>query len=585
MTSPTPLEQAYTRFRSVFFATILFSFCINLLLFVGPLYMLQIYDRVLSSRNENTLVALTVIAIGLLVSYGLLEFVRSRLLVRAGMHFDAALGEETFRRAVRQQSAQPGSQSHLTLNDIDRLREFITGHGIIAFFDAPWVPLFLALCFLFHPLLGLVATAGALAIFALALANELSTRSHLQKGAQASQGAQHLLSSTVQNSEVIRALGMERQLCRRWMSRHDEVLGHQSRASGRAGMILSSSKFIRSSLQIAILGCGAYLALHREISPGIMIAASIMMGRALAPVEQAVGQWKQFVGARQAHKRLKALFAAVPAEPERIELPAPLGNVAVDKLVSVVPGTREMLLKNVSFTVEAGEALAVIGPSGCGKSTMVRHLVGASIPASGVVRLDGTDMRHWRPEQLGRHIGYLPQDVNLFRGTVAENIARFQDNVDDEEIIAAAQLSGAHEMIQALPQGYGTDIGDGGQFLSGGQRQRVGLARAVFGLPSLIVLDEPNSNLNSVGEQALVTCLKELKEQGRTVVIVTHRTNLLTLSDHTLMMRDGAVEKFGPTRELFAQPKPVPATANRPAGANGPDRPQMPLSLPQTSAY
>ncbi len=588
MTRHTPLQQAYRRFRSVLLTTVVFSFCINMLLFVGPLYMLQIYDRVLSSRSETTLVALTIIAVGLLVSYGLMEFIRSRLLVRAGMHFDDALGEETFRRVLKQQSLAPGGQAHVTLSDIDKIREFITGQGIIAFFDAPWVPLFLALCFLFHPLLGLVATCGAVVIFALALANEFMTRGHLRDGAQAAQGASHLLASTVRNSDVVRAHGMERRVCRRWLDRHDEVLDHQARASGRAGMILSTSKFIRMSLQVAILGCGAWLALERQISPGIMIAASILMGRALAPVEQAVAQWKQFVAARGAHQRLKALFDMVPPEAERIELPAPLGAMGVDKLVSVVPGTREMLLKNVSFGVERGETVAVIGPSGCGKSTLVRHLVGAALPAGGVVRLDGTDMRHWRPEQLGRHVGYLPQDVDLFQGTVAENISRFTEKAEDADIIRAAQLAGAHEMIQALPQGYETDIGDGGRALSGGQRQRVGLARAVFGGPSLVVLDEPNSNLNSVGEQALVTCLGALREAGTTVILVTHRTNLLKLSDKTVMMRDGAVEKTGPTRELFAQPKPVETPANRPASAGGETtrRGGVPaLSVPQTSAY
>ncbi len=590
MSDKTPLSEAYGRFRSVLLATVVFSFCINLLLFVGPLYMLQVYDRVLSSRNENTLLAISAIAVALLVSYGLLEFVRSRLLVRAGMQFDDALSGDVYRRILRYQSARPGGTPPLSVSDVDKLRDFVTGQGIIAFLDAPWVPLFLALCFLFHPLLGLVATVGAVLIFALALTNELITRKHLQNGAKASQGASQAFHSTLQNVEVIRAMGMERNLHRRWQESRDEMLDHQSRASGRSGAILSASKFIRSTVQISILGVGAYLALHRQISPGIMIAASIVMGRALAPVEQAVAQWKHFVAARQAHHRLRQLFAAVPDEAERIEMPAPLGALTTTRLVATVPGTRDVVLRNIDFAIEAGETLAVIGPSGCGKSTLMRHLVGVAQPASGMVRLDGTDMRHWRPEQLGRHMGYLSQDVNLFRGTVAENIARFDTHATDAEIVEAARLSGAHEMIQNLSQGYATEIGEGGAGLSGGQRQRLGLARAVFRTPSLVVLDEPNSNLDSVGEQALVDCLKALKAAGTTVLLVTHRANLLTLSDRTLMLRDGMVEKFGPTREVFAPaprsvPKSVSAQVDAPPAAAGGGGAARPMSLPQTSAY
>ncbi|SPJ25491.1 type I secretion system permease/ATPase [Palleronia abyssalis] len=562
MQKKTSLDAAYGRFRTTLLATIVFSFFINLLMFVGPLYMLQIYDRVLSSRNEYTLVAITVIAIGLLVSYGLLEFTRSRLLVRAGLQFDDVLANDTFGKVVRRQTAQPGGSAHMALSDVDKVREFMTGQGILAFFDAPWVPLFLALCFAFHPLLGLVATTGAILIFALALANEFTTRGALKEAGQAGQGASHFVQTTMQNAEVIRALGMERALTDRWLVQHENMLAHQARASNRAGIVMSASKFIRMSLQIAILGVGAYLALGRHISPGIMIAASIVMGRALAPVEQAVGQWKQFVGARQAHARLKQLFASVADEEERTELPSPKGQLVADKVFATVPGTRTSLLKGVNFSLGAGEVMAMIGPSGSGKSTLVRHLVGASQPVSGAVRLDGTELQHWVPEQLGRHMGYLPQDVKLFRGSVAENISRFRVGATDADIVAAATLSGAHEMIQSLPEGYETDVGDNGQNLSGGQRQRIGLARAVFGGPCLVVLDEPNSNLDSPGEKALTACIQKLKQMGTTVVLVTHKTGLLSLTDKTLVLKDGTVNKFGPTREMFetpAQQKPAAA--------------------------
>jgi ATP-binding cassette subfamily C protein len=554
MSDQNSLVAAYKKFRTAFVATVVFSFFTNILMFVGPLYMLQVYDRVLSSRNEMTLVMITVIAVTLLVSYALLEFARSRLLVRAGMQFDEVLANPVFHRVVQQQTAQPGGNAQIALHDVDRVREFMTGQGILAFFDAPWVPLFLALCFMFHPWLGLVATVGAILIFILALANEFSTRSHLQEASKASQGANHFVNATMQNAEVIRALGMEKQLTNRWRNQHEEMLVHQAKASDRAGVIMASSKFIRMSLQVAILGTGAYLAIHQQISPGIMIAASIVMGRALAPVEQAVGQWKQFIGARSSHKRLTQMFEMIAAQDERMELPEPKGHLSVEQLYAMVPGTRDTLLKGISFSIEPGEVLGIIGPSGSGKSSLVRHLVGVMAPSSGEVRLDGTEMTHWNIEQVGCFVGYLPQDVKLFGGSVAENISRFQDNPDDADIVAAATLSGAHEMVQKLSNGYETNVGDGGMFLSGGQRQRVGLARAVYRYPSLVVLDEPNSNLDSVGEKALANCIQELKSMGKTVVLVTHKTNLLALTDKTLMLVNGAVEKFGPTSDFFQKP-------------------------------
>lgn len=556
MKTKTPLTQAYAKFRLTFAATVIFSFFINLLMFVGPLYMLQMYDRVLASRNELTLLMLTIIAVTLLVTYGLLEAIRSRLLVRAGLQFDEVIAHPVFNRVVRQKSVSPASGSQIALSDIDKLREFMTGQGILAFFDAPWVPLFLALVWFFHPVLGIVATVGAVIIFCLALANEFATRSTLQDAGQANQQTAMYVNATMQNAEVIRAMGMERALTKRWLTQHDTVLDHQAKASGRAGMIMASSKFVRMSLQVFILGAGAYLAIQQQISPGIMIAASIVMGRALAPVEQAVGQWKSFVAARSAHKRLTQLFEALPDEPARLSLPTPKGDIRTEQLFATVPGTRQTVLKNVNFAINAGEIMALIGPSGSGKSTLVRHLVGAGTPASGAIRIDGTELQNWNVEQLGRHLGYLPQDVKLFRGSVAENIGRFQDDVDDAEVIAAAKLAGAHDMISDLPDGYNTDVGDDGRSLSGGQRQRVGLARALFREPSLVILDEPNSNLDSTGEQALVECIGQLKQMGKTVIIVTHKSNLLGLTDKVLMLVNGTVEKFGDTKSLFAQQKP-----------------------------
>lgn len=564
MQNQNSLQQAYKKYRAAFAATLIFSMFTNLLMFVGPMYMLQIYDRVLASRSETTLIALTVIAIALILTYGILEFTRSKLLVRAGLQFDEVLAHPTFHLVVKQQTAIPGSGAQIALNDIDKVREFLTGQGILAFFDAPWVPLFLGLCFAFHPWLGMVATVGALIIFALALANEFSTRGALGDAGKAGNGASMFASTTMLNAEVIRALGMEKPLSKKWLDQHDEMLDHQARASGRGGIVLASSKFVRMSLQVAILAVGGYLAMMQEISPGIMIAASIVMGRALAPVEQAVQQWKQFVGARQAHGRLTRLFTMIKPDEQRIEMPEPKGALRVEGLFGTVPGGKQPILRNINFDIAQGEVLALIGPSGSGKSTLVRHIVGASEPAGGAVRLDGTEIQHWEPDQLGKHLGYLPQDVKLFRGSVGENVSRFQEDAKDEEIVAASKLAGAHEMVQQLSDGYGTDVGDNGNQLSGGQRQRVGLARAVFREPCLVVLDEPNSNLDNHGEQALAQCIQTLKAKGKTVIIVTHKTGLLALSDKVLMLVDGAVEKFGPTKEVF-QPKPPAQAQPQPA--------------------
>ena len=570
MVSSSPLKQAYARYRAILLATVIFSFFINLLMFVGPMYMLQIYDRVLASRNETTLIIISVIAVTLLVTYGLLEFTRSRMLVRTGLQFDKVLASPLFARVIRMQLVNPEAGGRNALGDADKVRDFITGQGILAFFDAPWTPLFLVLCFAFHTWLGIVATVGALVIFALALLNEALTRRTLQEANSAGAKSANFAGATLQNAEVIRAMGMTDELSARWLAERDKMLVAQARASDWAGVVLSSSKFVRMTLQVAILGVGGYLAVKQEISPGIMIAASIVMGRALAPVEQAVGQWKQFVAARQANARLHKLFNGFPEEPARVTLPEAKGAIQVEGLTSVLPGTRDTILKGVSFSINAGQCLAIIGPSGSGKSTLAKHLVGVMTPAVGAVRLDGVELKHWNSKQLGNSIGYLGQDISLFTGTVAENIARFIEGATDEDIVNAATLAGAHDMISKLHNGYETYVGNGGTGLSGGQRQRVGLARALYSLPSLIVLDEPNSNLDSEGEKALANCIAQLKKAGKTVVVITHKANLLSLSDKTLIMADGAVQRFVETRELLQQQPASPQTVPAMAVGNAP---------------
>ena len=562
MTSRTPLQAAYGKFRSVVFTTFVFSFAINCLLFVAPLYMLQIYDRVLGTRNEVTFLMISLIALFLMLVYGVMEFIRSRMLVRAGMQFDEVLSDAVFSRAVKLRLANPSAGAEYVVSDGNKIREFLTGSAILAFFDAPWVPFYVFICFLFHAWLGYLALGGALVLFLLAWGNELATRRHLKEANDAAQGANQFAGAVLQNAEVIRSMGMERQLGQRWQGRHRQMLDAQALASDRSGAILTFQKFVRMALQSAILGLGAYLALHQEITPGIMIATSIMMGKALAPVEQGVAQWKQFSAARQAHERLSKLFATIPIDEEKLALPEPRGAVAVEQLTSMAPGTRTPFLKGINFTVQPGQTTAIIGPSGCGKSSLVRHMVGAWPAASGSVRIDGADINHWNAEQLGQHLGYLPQEVRLFSGTIAENISRFTSD-DAEAIVNAAVLAGVHDMILRLPQGYQTQVGDNGQQLSGGQRQRIGLARAMFRLPRMVILDEPNSNLDSEGETALVEAVKAMKARGITVFLVTHKTNLLAICDRVLVLRDGAMQAFTTPQELFRPA--VPTQSQQPA--------------------
>ena len=577
-----PFVTALKTYRSIILSTVVFSSAINLLVFVSPLYMLQVYDRVLHSRSEMTLVMVTIIALVMLAVYGLLEWLRSRVLVRSGLRFDDMIAKGLFNRVVTNTLQQPQARSEFALSDIDRLREFFTGSGLIALCDVPWMPIMLVVCFLFHPLIGWVTLIGAVIIFALAIANELMTKKALMEANGHSQSAQHFANSTLQNVEVIRALGMETSLRARWHGMHRNMLEKQATASDKAGALLSTSKFVRMSLQTVVLGAGAYLALRGEISPGAMIACSIIAGRALQPVDQVVGQWKQFVAARQAYNRLSKLFKETPEEIERTELPAPKGVLTAEQVTVLPPGSRTPVLQGVSFTVQPGEAVAVVGPSGAGKSSLVRALVGVWQPFSGAIRLDGSELQHWNKDDLGVHIGYLPQSIELFSGTIAENISRFRDDASAEDIIKAATRAHVHQMIQSLPEGYDTQIGAGGRALSGGQRQRIGLARALFGDPSLIILDEPNANLDSEGEEALFRAIEELKREGKAIIFVSHKMTLVALADKTLLLTDGRMRSFGPTRDLL-QPKPAQAPA---AGAMGGARPagQPGIAAPAAAA-
>lgn len=546
---PTPLNLALLSVRPAILIAVFFSMFINILALVSPIYMLQIYDRVLTSRNQLTLLFITIIVIFLFVVYAALEVLRTQVLVRAGIKFDATLSAPTFRSVLDSTLLRRGGESQ-AFRDMDGVREFITGAGLIAFCDAPWVPVFLVFCFILHPYFGILATVAGLVILGLAVANDFVTRAPIQQATLASISAQNDVSSTLRNSEVMRAMGMWRGLQNRWQVRRDDLMGWQASASDRGGTIMAVIKFVRQAVQTLILGGGAYLAITGKISPGAMIAASIIVGRALAPIEAGVGQWKNFINARSSWDRLQNMFRSNADEVERMSLPAPKGRLLAEAASVMPPGAQRPTLINASFVLEPGTTLGIIGPSAAGKSSLVRGLVGVWPIVAGAIRLDGFELRQWDPLQLGQHIGYLPQDVELFSGTVAQNIARFTE-FESEDVIEAAQIAGVHEVIQALPQGYETQIGDGGASLSGGQRQRLALARTIFRKPALIVMDEPNANLDSEGEVALSRAIAHMKSLGRTIVFVTHKTNLLAFADKIMILQNGVITQFGDRDDIL----------------------------------
>ena len=547
----TFLSTSYARVKKLFYAVALFSAVINLLMLVGPLYMMQVYDRVLTSGSMPTLLFLSAAAIFLILSSALLEAVRARLLVRIGGQLDDSISRPIF-DGLMDQAVKSGETRSQALKDAATVRGFLTGPGVIGLFDAPWAPIFLAIIFLVHPILGITATIGAAILFGIALVNELVTRKPLSKAGGYDIAASNYVDSVLRNAEVVKALGMGNAIGGRWLDRHVRSQGEAAVAGDRGGVITGMTKFVRPVLQVAMLGIGAYLVLQQEITAGVMIASSIILGRALAPVEQAINNWKNVVSARNANTRLKEFIEELGDPKEPMRLPAPKGNMTVHKLVAAPPGQQVPVIKGVSFQVRAGECIGIIGPSAAGKSTLARALLGVWLPSSGVVRLDGADIAQWDRAELGPHIGYLPQDIELFDGTVSDNICRF-GQPDPEAIHAAAQLAGAHEMILGLPQGYDTPIGGSGSRLSGGQRQRIGLARALFGSPRLVILDEPNSSLDGEGEEALRNAILQLKDNQVTVFVIAHRPSVLAVADRLLVLRNGMIEQFGPREEVMAQ--------------------------------
>jgi len=550
--------------RPAILVAIIFSLFINVLALVSPIYMLQVYDRVLSSRNEMTLLFITIIAVFLFVIYSILEAMRTQVLVRAGIKFDGEVRGPVFKSVLDGTLTGRGGGPQ-AFRDVDVVREFMTGAGLIAFCDVPWIPVFVFVCFVLHPYFGILAIIAGLIILALAVWNDFATRIPLQRATVASIGAQNDASTTLRNAEVMHAMGMWRGLQRRWELRRDDLIAWQASASDRGGGIMASIKLVRQVVQTLILGGGAYLAITGKISAGAMIAASILVGRALAPIEQAVGQWKHFIAARGAWDRVQTSFRSSEAAASRMPLPAPKGKISAEAASIVPPGGTRPVVQGVTFALEPGTTLGIIGPSAAGKSSLMRGIVGVWPVAAGAIKIDGFDLRQWDPLQLGQYVGYLPQDVELFSGTVADNVARFSDFKIDE-VIEAARIAGVHEMVQALPNGYDTQIGEGGTALSAGQRQRLALARAMFRRPPLLVLDEPNASLDASGEQALAQAIAYMK-RTTTIIFSTHKTNLLGLADKIMLLQNGQVAQFGDRDGVLVpliEASRTPATAKAP---------------------
>lgn len=545
------IEQALIGFKSTFLTIGLFSAISNLLMLVPSIYMLQVYDRVLPSRNEITLLMLTLMMLGAYLLMGALELIRSFILVRVGARFDMQLNKRVYTAAFEQNLKQAGGNAGQALNDLTNIRQFLTGNALFAFFDAPWFPIYLLVIFFFEPSLGVFALIGTAILVVLAYVNEKVSKKPLSEANAMAIAASTLATNNLRNAEVIESMGMLPNLLARWYKLHGKFLQLQAEASEKAGIVGAITKFVQVSLQSLVLGYGALLAVEGKITPGMMIAASILVGRALAPVQQVIGVWKSWSTTRSAYDRLTTLLSSNPKRSAGMPLPRPLGAVSVEGVTAAPPGATAPVLKGVNFGVGAGDVVGVIGPSGSGKSTLARLLVGVWPAAGGKVRLDGADIYSWNKAELGPHIGYLPQDIELFGGTISENIARFGE-VDGEKVVLAAKRAGVHDLILHFPKGYDTMLGDGGAGLSGGQKQRLGLARAMYGDPSLIVLDEPNSNLDEIGEAALVQAINDLRQRGKTIVLITHRTSIIGITNKLLLLRDGIAAMYGPTDQVLA---------------------------------
>ncbi len=552
--------------KHAFYFTGLVSLFINILMLVPSLYMLQLYDRVLASRSKETLLMLTIIVVVMFAVMGTLEFVRSRILIRVGNAIDSKMSTRLFNAMFALANKNPGKSGAQPLGDLTQIRQFLTGTPLFAFFDTPWIPIYIGIMFMFHSWLGWFAVFAAIVALTLTLINEKRTKKSLEESNRYFQQSQSFIQTSLRNSEIIEAMGMHDNVRKRWYARYVAFLNEQSRASDEAGLWSNLSKTVRMLMQSLVLGLGGYLAITGEMTAGMMIAGSILMGRALAPIDLMTSTWKQFSGARSAYGRLNKLLGDFPEAQKPTPLPEPKGFIDLESIVVVPPEAKVPSLKGVSLSIKAGEIVGVIGPSAAGKSSLARAILGVWPLYSGKVRIDGAEIGQYDRSILGSYIGYLPQDIELFDGTITENIARYEEP-KPEQVVEAAMVAGVHEMILQLPQGYDTPIGPGGTALSGGQRQRIGLARALYGYPKIVVLDEPNSNLDDAGERALVQAVEEMKKRNITVVLITHRPSILGVADKIALLREGQLQLFGTRDEVMAALAPKPQVA--PQGNQG----------------
>jgi len=561
----TDLKAVLWRCRWAFAGVALISGLVNLLYLTGSFFMLQVYDRVIPSRSVTTLLGLAILALALYAFQGALETIRSRVLLRIGTTLDVALAGRVFTLVIRAPlTGAAKADGLLPLRDLDHVRAFLAGTGPSALFDLPWMPIYLAICFLFHPLIGVAAIGGAMILVLLTAMTDLATRAPSQASTDHGVRRNGLAEAGRRNAEVASAMGMQERLCLRWEDANRNYMRAQQRVSDIASGLGAASKVFRMTLQSGVLALGAWLVIDNQASAGIIIASSILVSRALAPAELAIANWKSFVQARQSWRRLSTLLALHPVSSERLALPAPTRSLAVENLAVAPPGVAKLVAQDISFVIRSGQALGVIGPSAAGKSSLARALVGVWPAARGQVRFDGAALDQWPSTDLGAHIGFLPQEAELFAGTVAENIARFDSGMRSEQVIAAARAAGVHEMVLRLPGGYGTQIGEGGAALSAGQRQRIGLARALYGDPFLVVLDEPNANLDIDGENALTQAIFSVRQRGGICIVIAHRPSALAAVDLVLMMAEGRAQAFGPKDDILKRvlrPAPVPTPA------------------------
>ena len=551
--------------RQYFIFAGIFSAAVNILMLTPVIYMLTVFDRVISSGSLSTLSMLTILMVVLLLAAGGFEWVRSMILISASNRIESKLrnrvSDATFKRALLSGGMHSNAQP---VSDLTALRQFLTGNGLFAFFDAPWFPIYIGIMFLFHAWFGVLGIIAGIIMVGLAFTTEAATNQRMKDANEQAGLVTSRFQGSLRNAEVVAAMGMSRDLSARQNQISDSVIKLQTSASQSAGLLSAITKATRMILQSFALGLGAYLALNQEISPGMMIGGSLLLGRAMAPIDLLVGSWKGFSLARAQFNRLGELLDNIPADAETMSLPRPRGDLSAERVSVAPPGSNNLIVKGVTFSLEAGQTMGIVGPSASGKSTLARALLGVWPTYGGKVRLDGADIGSWDREELGPHIGYLPQDIELFDGTIAENIARFKET-NSEDIVAASRLAGVHDMILRFQNGYDTKIGGAGGILSGGQRQRIGLARAVLGCPALVVLDEPNSNLDDQGEKELTEALRRIKAKGCTVVVITHRTMVLRCVDKILVMKEGAAVNFGPKEQVLeslTRPTPLPKSAN-----------------------